>query len=497
MTPTGGERLAPGIFVEEVPAGRPPVRPAPTGVAAFVAPARRGPLDSAVEVRSRRELTELFGGPWARSGLAYAVRAFFANGGARAVVVRVAHPDHATAALHVDRLRLMASSPGSWGDRLQATVDHDTASTAGGAVTLTLTDGRRSETFALPIAGFRSALEQTLAASRLVRAGGPLPEQPPAPGAYAVASADRGSDGSPVTSEDYVGPALGEAARGLSALDEARDVDVICLPPPARGGDVPESVWAAAAAYAAGRGAMLLADPPAGVRAEEAAAWSARAGLSGEHAGNVAVYVPRVRRPARRAGDEVALAPSGAVAGVIARTDAAKGVWKAPAGAEATLVGMAGLDQDLDSREIEELVQAGINPLRDLPGHGPVVWGARTLAGGRGGGSEQRLLPVRRLALHIERSLASGLAWTVFEPNDEPLWQAVRSAAEGVLLSLFRQGALAGSSAREAYVVHCGRDTTTQADIDAGRLRLQVGFAPLRPAEFIIINVDVPAATPP
>ena len=174
---------------------------------------------------------------------------------------------------------------------------------------------------------------------------------------------------------------------------------------------------------------------------------------------------------------------SGAVAGVIARTEITRGVWKAPAGTAADLRTVRSLTRTLSDTDQEHLIAAGINPLRTFPGRGIRVWGARTLASAEV--SDLKYVPVRRLLLFIEESIDEGTQWAVFEPNDEPLWRAVRSSIENFLLGVYRSGALTGRTPEDAYFVRCDRMTMTQDDIDNGRLIVLVGVAPMRPAEFI------------
>jgi hypothetical protein len=183
-------------------------------------------------------------------------------------------------------------------------------------------------------------------------------------------------------------------------------------------------------------------------------------------------------------------APSGAVAGVFSRTDAARGVWKAPAGLEATLNGVVDLSVPLTDPENGELNPLGINCLRIRPAAGPTVWGSRTRQGDDRLTSEWKYVPVRRLALYLEESLYRGMQWVVFEPNDEPLWAQIRLNAGGFLQNLFRQGAFQGSTPQQAYFVKCDRETTTQNDIDRGIVNVVVGFAPLKPAEFVILKIQ-------
>jgi phage tail sheath protein FI len=178
------------------------------------------------------------------------------------------------------------------------------------------------------------------------------------------------------------------------------------------------------------------------------------------------------------------------VAGVIARTDGTRGVWKAPAGLDASLEGVAGLAVPLTDRENGDLNPAAVNCLRTFPDAGRVVWGARTLRGSDRLGSEWKYLPVRRMALYIEESLQRGTQWAVFEGNDETLWSQLRLNVNSFMSGLFRQGAFQGTSPREAYFVKCDRETTTQDDINRGVVNLHVGFAPLKPAEFVVIRIS-------
>ncbi len=299
--------------------------------------------------------------------------------------------------------------------------------------------------------------------------------------------------GPPLQEVDYLGEA--DAAGGLHALQRIDAFNLLCIPPDVPGGDVAPEVWRAALARCVRRRAMLLVDPPA--------AWDAAAGfpdaqrvaelgLHGATARNAALYFPRLRQQ----GDDAAppRVPCGAVAGVFARIDHARGVWKAPAGLEASLSMLPACD--LDDGQQQRLNPIAINCVRVFPRVGTVVWGARTLAGADSLGDEYKYVPVRRLALFIEDSLLRGLQWTALEPNDEALWARVRLSADGFMQGLFRQGALQGSSPRAAYFVKCDATTTSTADSAAGVCRLQVGFAALKPAEFSVLNLVLRTAMP-
>jgi hypothetical protein len=204
--------------------------------------------------------------------------------------------------------------------------------------------------------------------------------------------------------------------------------------------------------------------------------------------GFAASYFPRVRMPDPSGrGDPLLVSPSGAVAGLYARTDAARGVWNAPAGTAARILGIQDLELTLDDADMALLLGGSVNALREFPRRGVLSWGARTLAGATT--SEWRYVNVRRLAAFIERSLSAGLGWTVFEPNAEALWAQVRLHVSSFMHTLYRAGALQGRTLPEAYFVRCGSDTMSVADVAAGRLNLLVGFAPVKPAEFVIIQI--------
>ena len=184
-----------------------------------------------------------------------------------------------------------------------------------------------------------------------------------------------------------------------------------------------------------------------------------------------------------------AIAPSGTLAGVYARTDSTRGVWKAPAGTEATLSGVLELTSPVNDIENGLLNPLAINVLRNFPIYGCVSWGARTLKGADAQGDEYKYIPIRRLALFIEESLYRGTQWVVFEPNDEPLWAQIRLNVGVFMNGLFRQGAFQGATRQEAFFVKCDKETTTEADRNLGIVNIIVGFAPLKPAEFVIIHI--------
>lgn len=277
-------------------------------------------------------------------------------------------------------------------------------------------------------------------------------------------------------------------ARWLVALKATVDCDLLILPGlRGLGGATEAEIAAAAARHCLEHRIFLILDPPASASDSEAAArWATEFALaSGDAARNVAACWPDVL-VAAEAGER-RTAPGGAVAGVYARTDRERGVWKAPAGVEARLIGVSGLAASLADTEMQRLAAASLNPLR-LTRDSAVLWGTRTLAGPA---SEWKYVPVRRLALFLQRSLYEGLEWVVFEANESALWAKVRLSAENFLDGLWRQGALQGIKPNEAWYVRCDRTTMTQDDIDSGRLVVEIGFAPLRPAEFVVFRLGL------
>ena len=242
---------------------------------------------------------------------------------------------------------------------------------------------------------------------------------------------------------------------------------------------------------------MLIVDPPhawgasAAQAAENASAGLNGLGLSGIAARNAALYFPRVVQvdPERDRQLDV-FVPCGMVAGVMARTDAQRGVWKAPAGLDAALNGIQGLQVNLTDADNGRLNPLGINCLRAFPVNGRVVWGARTLRGADQLADEYKYIPVRRLALFIEESLYRGTQWVVFEPNIPALWQKITRNVTAFLTNVWRSGALFGVTAAEAFYVKCDAETNPPEVIEAGQVICEIGIAPVKPAEFVIFRLS-------
>jgi uncharacterized protein len=625
----------PGVYVEEIPSGVRTITAVPTSTTAFVGRTRKGPIDEAVEITSYGDFERIFGGLSTDSTLSYAVRDFYLNGGARAVIVRLfrgsasaavkqivdavkvksngkdakaeakkvkdkidvsgepvekaaatrvlaifdalpdgakeevvkataeevisggAPEDHAT--IEVGPLRFTVKSPGQWVVNLRITVERAIGAASASAkqpaerlavdpedlFKLTVTDesvGGSSETYVnLTVKHSVRRVDKVLASeSKLIEwAGENLDTTVPsltvfnpslgddvvnarngladAKTKYNLDASDDNKKALKTKESDLeaawakvrssVGAELEldsptflnggrQGKKGLFALEHLFTrggiFNLLCIPPYKADGGIDRGVLAEAVVYAEYRRAMVIVDPPV--------AWK-KVGDARKRFGedtdnlprskNAAVFFPRVKQPNPLHDDQLEeFAPCGVVAGIFARTDVQRGVWKSPAGLDASLVGVSTLTVPMTDEENGLLNPLGINCLRTFPVFGRVVWGARTLRGADDYADEYKYIPVRRTALFIEESLYRGLKWAVFEPNDEPLWAQIRLNVGAFMHNLFRQGAFQGASKRDAYFVKCDASTTTQNDINLGIVNVLVGFAPLKPAEFVVIKLQ-------
>ena len=522
----------PGVYIEELTSSVHTITGVPTSVAAFVGAASRGPTGAPVHCGSFGDFQRTFGAVSSDSPLSYAVYQFYLNGGSDAEVVRLAHADAVAATLDLgDGVTLLAIGPGTWGDSLLARVDYQTASgppTGGAAATRynlsvmdTSTGVLESYLNISTTPSNSQSLDKMLSSSSLVTLpaeGAVLTVAPPANATidpsdpdqnpFSSAHTDRytqaggGEPGSALNLDDYQIAGTGQANKtGLYQLYKTDIFNLLCLP------GAPSGVLDAAATLCVERRAILLVDPPN----DSDPAWSSVANVvsvmtgtsppvSFDVATNAAVYFPNVQiaDPSQN-GITITVPPCGTVAGIAARTDVSRGVWKAPAGTDASLNGVTGLATGLTGagtpltmtdNDNGLLNPLGVNCLRSFPGIGPVVWGARTLRGADRVADQWKYLPIRRLALFIEESLYRGTQWVVFEPNDEPLWASIRMNVTTFMNTLFSQGAFQGSTASQAYLVKCDQENNPQSDIDRGIVNILVGFAPLKPAEFVIIQIQ-------
>lgn len=541
----------PGVYVQEIPSGVRTITGVATSITAFIGRTLYGPDNDPVLINSYGDFERIFGGLWGGSTLGYAVRDFFLNGGGQAIVVRLYNEDTtanakpARSKLNVGTFRLEAADKGTWGAGLRASIDTavspDVAArlglTAQDLFNLTVTEVDASDRVVarevfrnLTVKDGPQRIDNVLRAqSKLVRWSGawppnPLPTiaiadddvtkaqkqlaaanaaNPQVPNdinnAQAAVATAKGAmaanDGLPLTLKDNFNPTQAQAQkRGLYALEKADLFNLLCIPPYTASNDVETGLVSLAAAYCEQRRALLLVDPPSNwvdVATAQSKFTDTGNDFVGTRSRNAALFFPRLRIPDPLLNNQVGeFAPCGAVAGVFARTDASRGIWKAPAGLDAALNGVPQLRVVLTDAENGQLNQLGINCLRSFPAAGRVVWGARTLRGADQLADEYKYIPVRRTALYIEESLYRGLQWVVFEPNDEPLWAQIRLNVGAFMHTMFRQGAFQGASPRDAYFVKCDSEVTTQDDINRGVVNVLVGFAPLKPAEFVIISIQ-------
>jgi phage tail sheath protein FI len=533
----------PGVYIEEIPSGVRAITGVSTSDTAFVDFFARGPLNKAVRITSFGDFERKFGGLDTCSEASYAVQQYYRNGGSIAWVVRVLAGNATSASITLkggslaqNTLTVKASSPGDWGNSLQVGVDYNTPDSSqlfNFVVRLVRTVDNREEILADEI--YRNlaindktsrsyapnVVNKTSDLIRLEDEGlGELPiplnkdadviGNPQSGDFYELGSTGytAGDDGD--TPPRYPGDPGGkkwieEAGSGAAAivgkvaektgfyaLEEIAPFifNIMCIPAAAKLKEANmKQVYTDAAKFCQDKRAFLIVDiPPDVKKKEQMIQWiNDNATLRTDYA---AVYFPRLE-----IGDQLndnrprEVGSSGTIAGVYARTDAGRGIWKAPAGTDATLEGTT-IATQLTDLENGALNQLGVNVLRTFPIFGNICWGARTMDGADQQTSEWKYIPVRRTALYIEESLYQGLKWVVFEPNDEPLWAQIRLNVGAFMNNLFRQGAFQGKTPREAYFVKCDKETTTQNDIDRGIVNILVGFAPLKPAEFVVIKIQ-------
>jgi hypothetical protein len=294
-----------------------------------------------------------------------------------------------------------------------------------------------------------------------------------------------GEDSESLSTDTYAG--------GLQQLSRVNMFNILCIPPDEREGDTEAAVYSMALTMCSKRRAMLVVDPPNSwhddVDSITAARFVSDLGISSasEAARHAVVYFPRIVRPDPLHGGYPMTSPAcGAVAGIYARTDSSSGVWQAPAGLAAGIVGATDLSYTLTDAESGSLNSQGINGIRSFVGTGPVLWGTRTMRGADQLADEFKYLPIRRLADYMEEYLLRNTKFAVFQNNNQALWTALTSTVEGFMRSLAARGAFAGGN----YFVRCDSSTTNQDDIDKGVVNMVIGYAPLKPAEFVILYLQ-------
>jgi phage tail sheath protein FI len=516
------EYLAPGVFIEEIERGPRPIEGVSTSTAAFLGETERGPTMPML-VTSYNEYLRYFGGEFGPDKyLPYAMSGFFENGGRRAYVARIVSDTMPTAVVKIGNLELEAVGPGMWGERVTVKIAKGTTTAGTPPVPIgfqlqiaywdvpgTGTPPTYPDPFADPAATPRPRqvevfddlavdpassdyyVKRLHGNSVLVRVPDAAPALTaiPAPaGPGQLKFPPPGGGGSNPTAEapvdlgDYKGIADPPDKRtGLNAmtLDAYREVALMAAP--GVRGTLGEQVRDALFSHCENsrfRFAVTDCDPNESKPGTLDA--SARGKRPTEYG---AIYYPWVKVPDLRNGLARLMPPSGHVLGLYARTDIDRGVWKAPA--NDILRGVFDLQYQTDTGKQEILNPMGINVIRQFPGRGIRVWGARTLSTN----SLWKYVSVRRLFIFLERSIYEGTQWVVFEPNDEKLWERVKDTIRLFLRTQWRNGAMMGLTEDEAFTIACDRSTMTQDDILNGRLVCEIGIAPVRPAEFVIFRI--------
>lgn len=498
----------PGVYVEEVPSGVRTISGVATSIALFIGWAKKGPLDEATRIFNFGDFEREYGGLHRESLLGYSIKNFFENGGSDAYVIRIAKTSRPegdttsvlaeTATATLGSIGIKASSPGAWANKyvVKTTLRTPPVSTAeaknfklevihdDGTVRTTV---ETYENVSLDRNNTRFVESVVNARSRLVKltVANPVVDATDAEAKVGVAPGTVGVDGDVLDLNATASHDLIEALFLQGGVADKVDLfNLISVPGMTAGAGVQKLQKCAA-----DKRAFFLADCP--VDSTVSTADDDLVACIGSAPSHAAFYFPWIKAadPLQQVGERY-FPPSGFVAGIMARTDASRGVWKAPAGTDAVINGAIELKIRLSDSENGALNPKGVNCLRTMPVYGNIVWGARTIDGDNDRASEWKYVPVRRMALFLEESLFRGTQWVVFEPNDEPLWSQIRLNVGAFMQSLFRQGAFQGTTPREAYFVKCDRTTTTQDDINKGIVNIHVGFAPLKPAEFVVLRIQ-------
>lgn len=510
----------PGLYIEELPLNAHTISAAPTSITVFVGyshPYKTRNFHQAVRLFSFSDYEREFGGLFAtgliRSDLPDAVTQFFLNGGSDAYVVGLEPKFRDTSGGVVGlfgdaafqptaKVAGTAANTGMVFTALEPTdqvtmrvsISNLKSSSISGTpldiFDVTITYGSHVETYR----GVTVKADATNLPGKVINGFSSL----------VTVAADTSGFGTGFTAKTTVtfgqtlpggfnstfsGQDFTDTFQADTSLDKVPIFNILATP-----GISDSAINSGALAFGEHKRAFVILDPPqaAAADASDPALTAIETLIDGvSKSQNGAIYFPYLLSTNPLTGSTVEVAPSGYVAGIYAREDQNRGVWKAPAGLETIVrstVGVVPRGRMADPRH-GVLNQAGINCLRTFPGIGTVVFGARTLVSNNDAFAQSKYVPVRRMTLFIEQTLLANLRWVVFEPNDEPLWISIRTSIESFMLSLFNQGALQGSKPSDAFQVKCDATTTTQDDINNGIVNIIVAFAPLKPAEFVIIKI--------
>jgi uncharacterized protein len=500
--------LSPGVYVEEMESGSRPIEGVATSVAAFVGLAKAGPVNAPTLVTNWTQFTQTFGDFLEDSYLAHAVYGYFNNGGGSAYIVRVGAEDDGAPAIPAAKgelasggdkpapaYKVTAKEPGDAGNNLSVEIEdapegsgddmfklvvkrnnhpeeHFDVSTKRGAKNAVTVVNQASKLVQLEELAKGGALERPATGSKINLGGG---------GAAAPVPAVR------ISAEDYVGDAADRT--GFAGLEAIEEITMLSVPDlmaayQRRLIDLEgvQAVQLAMIAHCELMGdRMAILDAPPGLNAQQIKEW--RVDKAGYDSKQAALYWPWIKVFDPATGQNQFVPPSGHMAGVWARSDATRGVHKAPA--NEVVRGAITLEVNITKGEHDLLNPHGINVVRAFPGRGIRVWGARTLSSD----PAWRYINVRRLFNYLEESILNGTQWVVFEPNDFDLWQRIRRTIASFLVRQWRDGALFGQTADDAFYVKCDSETNPAENIDAGQVTCEIGIAPVKPAEFVVFRL--------
>jgi phage tail sheath protein FI len=499
--------LTPGVYVEEVPSTSKPIEGVGTSIAAFVGLAPGGPVNTPMRISNWTQFGKIFGdpnevdnGPFMEGAyLAHSVYGFFQNGGGLCWVVRVGAGDGvaarpqaalpAAADKTIEAFRAEALKDVNGGVKVELSEE---PAADGGEATYKLvvdagTDGKEEYDGLTLRKGRQNLATKVNSASKLIKitetAG--LPDARPATGTYTLSAPAQPAE--EVKATDFEGDvARRQGMGGLAAVDE---ITMVCMPDAmtltnGSGDDVSlRDLQGKMIAHCEGAGdRMAILDAPPNLLPQEILEW--RMNTAGYDSKFATLYYPWIEVMDPLTNQPMLVPPSGHVAGVWCRTDASRGVHKAPA--NEVVMGVNGLGFQVTQGEQGGLNKVGINCIRSFPGRGIRIWGARTLSSD----PEWRYVNVRRLFNYIAESIMEGTQWSVFEPNDERLWMQLRIAASNFLTRTWREGALFGATPEQAFFVKCDAETNPPDVIEAGQVICEIGIAPVKPAEFVVFRLS-------
>lgn len=481
------EYLSPGVYVEEVSSGIKPIEGVGTSTGAFIGIAERGPIGKPKLITNWTQFTTTFGSFIENGYLAYAVFQFFNEGGTKCYVVRAAKGTAETlkkAEKAMQSLTIRASSEGQWGNSIKVRIGGESSPTPG--------EPARPDYFKLTVLYKDKEVELfdnltmdetkpehvvKQVSSKWIEAVDTGSTRP----LNGDAALEGGTDGAVLLTTDWAG-----AGGFIYAFDPVDDVNIVAIPDAA--GD--PTVTQAAYTYCQNRkDCFFVADPLPGLDPQGVFDFRMKTGKFNSSFG--ALYYPWIVVSDPLTGKTKTVPPSGAVTGTYSHTDVVRGVHKAPAGIdEGYLNSATDVESVLTKGEHDLLNPVGVNVIRSFPGSGIIIWGARTLSAD----PEWKYINVRRLLLFIEESIDEGTQWVVFEPNSPLLWGKVKRNITAFLTRVWRDGALFGTTPAEAFYVKVDAENNPQEVIDAGQLIIEVGVAPVKPAEFVIIRISQKAA---